>query len=328
MRAVLPGRKLRVWLPGEWEREHRVEHDVDEEQQNHANGTASVGCSQQALCEKSHDDASSVASGLSAILSPVLGTRARHTGPTYDTLPPYIVDAQLVTKKVGKECQRLVLVRIYRMQDVARVRSTLGDDQEDEEAYDVIAPLEGRQSEGGVEESNNANGNKVDPLIESKRSLKALQEASALVQRIKAVGGSGFAIDPPRMHEGDAATVSSHTSTKSYFKSFSDAVVSPMRYLGGGSGSSTHSPKPPSNNNNSMVLYPTVMELMTKELMRKHVSSPSVGTTSRTAMSAAKQRSHGVYPSLSSEDSPYVKSSWIFLRDCIEELDRRCLAYR
>ena len=336
---------MRAWMPGEWQRENIDENNVDSSRDN-VTAQTSPRCSQ-------NDDASSVASGISNMLSlsPILGGTPRSSkrkGPKYDILPPYIVDAQLVTKKVGKECQRMVLIRIYRVQDVARAALMGGEEEtNDEEAYDVIAPLDSTGgydggsalgdefNHGSVNQQNNhgVGGGKaavapIDPLLESKRSLKALQEASALVQRIKAVGGSGFAIDPPplpMLHSdggGDTASVTSRTSTKSYFKSFGDAITSPIRYFGGSN--SAVSPMKTS----SLSPYPTVMELMSTELLRKHISSPSVGTTSKSALAAAKQKSHGIFPALSMEDAPYVKSSWIFLRDCIEELDRRCLAYR
>jgi len=333
LRAVLPGKKMRAWMPGEWQRENIDENNVDNAGDNVTPQT-SPRCSQ-------NDDASSVASGISNMLSlsPILGGTPRSSkrkGPKYDILPPYIVDAQLVTKKVGKECQRMVLIRIYRVQDVARAALMGGEEENnDEEAYDVIAPLDigggnalhdEQFNHGSVNHQNNPAVAPIDPLLESKRSLKALQEASALVQRIKAVGGSGFAIDPPplpMLHSdaGDTASVTSRTSTKSYLKSFADTITSPIRYFGG----SNNAVSPMKTS--SLSPCPTVMELMSTELLRKHISSPSVGTTSKSALAAAKQKSHGIFPALSMEDAPYVKSSWIFLRDCIEELDRRCLAY-
>lgn len=322
-------------MPGEWERENRGDAtpqgeskdigDAEDNGYNVVDSPISPRCSQPDLCHANNDDAASVASGFSTILSPIFGTsHSKQRGPTYDVLPPYILDSQLVTKKVGKECQRLVLIRIYRMQDVARVRSTLGDG-DDEEAFDLIAPLDSTCDGALHNQQHDSNGvgsktRPADPLLESKRNLKGLQEAAALVQRIKS--GSGFAIDPPVPGEGDAATVSSHTSTKSYFKSFGDAITSPVRYFGGSS--SSVSPMKPSNSSG----YSTVMDLMSNELLRKHVSSPSVGTNSKSALAAAKQKSNGIFPALSKEDKQYVKSSWMFLRDCIEELDRRCLAYR
>jgi len=341
LRAVLPGRKMRAWMPGERERENRERNSFDiggqstpQRGESKDNGEAAHHQENDVNRHDNNDDASSIASGFSTILSPILGTsHSKRKGPTYAVIPPYIVDAQLVTKKVGKECQRLVLIRIYRMQDVARVRSYMGDEN-NEEAFDVIAPLDStgdggigrstlydQQNDGEFNNSADSNGvggktKVVDPLLESKRSLKSLQEAAALVQRIKAVGGLGFAIDPPLPSEGDAATVSSHTSTKSYLKS----LISPIRYFGGNSAVSpmeTSSSSP----------YPTVMELMSTELLRKHRSSPSVGTNSKSGLAAAKQRSHGIFPALAKEDEPYVKSSWTFLRDCIEELDRSRLAY-
>lgn len=236
-----------------------------------------------------------------------------------DVLPPYILDAQLVTKKVGKECQRLVLLRIYRMQDVTRARHGMGEG-ENEEEFDAMTSLHTeREGDGIINRHSDKDGDNPglsDHLLESKRSLRNLQEAAALVQRIKAVGGSGFAIDPPQPTlEDDATTVSAVTGTRSYLKSFGDVITSPIRYFGG-MNISRSSP------------YTNVMELMTVELLRKHAPSPSVGTVSTSTFVAAKQKSYGVFPALSKEDEPYIKSSWIFLRDCIKELDRRFLAYR
>ena len=283
-----------------------------------------------------HDDTSSVTSGISTLLSPILGTtpnspHSRRRGRTCEVLPPFIVDAQLVTKKVGKECQRLILIRTYRMQDVARVRA--GMNEEESEAFDMIAPLD-KKGELGISGSrkqlhsrNSIGADRVqtaNPLMESKRGLQMSIEASALVQRIKAVGGSGFAINPQPMHDDES--VSSHASTKSYLKSFGDAITSPIRYFGGSTiaeESPVEQPSPASS-----TPYPTVMELMTKNLLRKLIPSPSVGTPSKSALAAAKQKSYGIFPALSKEDQPYIKSSWILLRRILEELDRRCLSYR
>ncbi len=276
--------------------------------------------------ECNNDDVS-IASGLSSILSPILGKKK---GPTFDFLPPYILDAQLVTTKTEKECQRLILLRIFRMQDIARVRLRMGE-EENEEEFEVIAPLsslprslttgedvggpKGAAVSGGGEISEG----EVDYLLESLQSLKSLQEAAALVQKIKSLGGSGFAIDLPQpMREGDNESGSHSTTTKSYLKSFGDAITSPIRYFGGNNEETSLSTLP----------YPTVMELMTLYLMNNYTHSPSVGISSKSALESAKRKSKGLFPALSKEDEPYVKSSWMLLRDCIEELDRRCLVYR
>ena len=89
---------MRAWMPGEWQRENIDEKNVDNSRDN-VTAQTSPRCSQ-------NDDASSVASGISNMLSlsPILGGTPRSSkrkGPKYDILPPYIVDAQLVTKKVG-----------------------------------------------------------------------------------------------------------------------------------------------------------------------------------------------------------------------------------
>lgn len=298
---MLPGKKIRVWRPGE-----RAREDSRNENNN------------------SDNDDVSVASGLSLIIAPILGRKQK--GPTYDVLPPLILDAQLVTSKT--DCQRLVLIRFFRMQDVARVRMRMGEVVNEEEFYDMITPLPSspRKYSAGDEEyvddddEAGDNGGHVDPLEETLRSLNNLQEAAALVQQIKSLGGSGFAIDLPQpMRDGDNESVSSRTSAISYLKSFGDAITSPIRLLG-----SINEGKPLS----SSVSYPTVMELMTAHLMTHYTHSPSVGTSSKSALQAAKRKSKGLFPALSKKDVPFVKSTWMFLKDCIEELDRRCLAYR
>lgn len=356
LRAVIPGRKMRLWMPGEMEREERngeTKLDNNDENTDLQGGggedkddeekATDSSSSRDAPSHVNNDDSSSVAPGLATFLSSpnIFGasSRSKPKGPNYAVLPPYLVDSQLVTKKVGRECQRLLLIRVYRIQDVARVRSLIGD-ANDEEFFDRIAPLDStgeggnggsaihdqrNDNDGGVNTFSTSGENNeriIDPLLESRRSLRALQEASALVQRIKAVGGSGYAIALSHPDsEGDAATVSSHATSKSVFKSVGDAITSPIRYLGSISGVS------PMKTSNVSSPYLTVMERMSHELQQKHIPSPSVGK-SKSALEAAKQRSRGLFPSLSKEDTPFVKSSWIFLRDCLEELDQRCLSYR
>ena len=307
LRSIIPGRKMRVWMPGEWEREQSKvdeeedgEHDSDEHVRNTSFG--------------SHDsDSHSVVSMLSSIsfTSPVKSPKPK--GPKFKVLPPYLVDAQIVTKKLGKECERVLLIRVYRIQDVAQQRSG-ADDQE--ELLDVPAPLDLI-----AKVDLKSDGRRVDLELESKRSVSALQDAASLVQRLRAVGGEGFAIDQPQpmltpLDEQDNESVTSHASTKSYLKSFGDAISSPIRYLGGSSVAPLLNSPSPSRSKSS-----TVMGLMSNELRRKCQASPSVGGYSKS------DKSHGLYPCLAKEDAPYVQSSWIFLKLCIEELDQRCLGY-
>ena len=263
-------------------------------------------------------------------MSPILGTPNSHSkrnqGRTCEVLPPFIIDAQLVTKKVGRECQRLLLIRVFRVQDVARAQVGMGEDEESE-AFDMITPLDldtNGEKVTGISRKQNDSGAKVkatNPLMESKKSLQGLIEASALVQRIKAVGGNGFAINPQPTGGDDEASVSSYSSTKSYLKSFTDTVTSPIRYFGG----TTSSDSPIQEQQPSPTAQPTVMELMTKYILRKLIPSPSVGSLE---LAKAKQKSKGIFPALSREDQQYIKSSWIFLKNVIEELDQRCLSYR
>ena len=232
-------------------------------------------------------DDGSVASGLSSILSPILGMK--HKGPTFDVLPPYILDAQLVTTKACKECQRLVLMRIFRMQDVARARLRMGEVDIKEE-FDVIAPLSSPSIGGAVDvvdASDGEGGNNkrtVGRRLDSSLSLKSLQEAASLVQQIKALGGSGFAIDYP-MREGDDE-IRHTSSTKRYLKSFGDAIASPIRYFGGYV----------EEKQSSSSSYPTVMELMSAHLMKNYSHSPSIGVTSKSSIGRSKAEEQRIVP--------------------------------
>lgn len=363
---------MQALVPGGWQRENSIEennNNADEGLGDTTPGRAPCGSSSQPR-QANDDDASSVASGIMVSLSPMLSLspipydgkgrasyskqRSNRQEPKYEFLPPYIVDAQLVTKKTGKECQRVLLLRMYRGQDVARATDMGGEYETAEEAYDVVAPLGGASGTGSLDQALNdvdddvdewnsqdiegsgkaavRSAPHIDPLLESKRSLSALMEASALVQRIKAVGGSGFAIHPQRdPHEGDAASsVNSHSSTKSYLKSLGSVLTSPIRYLSSATAAPDAGTTPPIHNPGSRSVslrQPTVAERMAHALLHKCVPSPSVGTQSKEALAAAKRKSRGIFPALSAKDAPYVKSSWMFLRDCIEELDRRCLAH-
>jgi len=299
LRAVLPGRKLRIWLPGEWERENsRIREDFSEASKDGSDEFQAK--TEYELVQHDdaigHEDGASVSSGISTLF---LGSKSRRKGPKFASLPPYVVDAQLLTKKVGKECQRQILVRIYRIHDIRRVSLDV-----EGEVLDAATPMEVEQHSVGTH-------------AECERSVNALKEAAALVQRIKAVGATGFSIEPPQSILTDDATISSVSSSMSYLKSISDAVYSPITYLTSSSPAANVSSRRPL----------TVIELMSSELLRKAISSPSVGTTSRSALRAAKQKSYGIYPALSKEDFPLVKASWVFLKDCIGELDSRCLSY-
>ena len=301
MRAVLPARRLRIWLPGEWERENaRIREDSSEASKDGSDELQTK--TEYELVQHDdaigHEDGASVSTGISSLF---LGSTAksRRKGPKFASLPPYVVDAQLLTKKVGKECQRQILVRIFRIQDIRRVSVDV-----EGEVLDAATPMEVEQHSAGTH-------------LECERSLNALKEAAALVQRIKADGATGFSIEPPQSISTDDATISSVSSSMSYLKSISDAVYSPITsYLTSSSPAQNVSRRPP-----------TVIELMSSELLRKVIASPSVGTTSKSALRAAKQKSYGIYPALSKEDSPLIKASWIFLKDCIGELDNRCLSY-
>ena len=223
----------------------------------------------------------------------------------------------------------MLLIRVFRVQDVARAQVGMGEDEESE-AFDMITPLdldtkgEKVTSESRKQNDSGAKVKATNPLMESKKSLQGLIEASALVQKIKAVGGNGFAINPQPTGGDDEASVSSYASTKSYLKSFTDTVTSPIRYFGGTT--SSDSPiQEQQQQQSSPTTQPTVMELMTKYILRKLIPSPSVGSLE---LAKAKQKSKGIFSALSREDQQYIKSSWIFLKNVIEELDQRCLAYR
>ena len=296
LRAIIPGRRIRVWIPGEWEEE---QSKVDEKgEERHPSGQVD-------------SDAHSVVSMLSSMSFSSPSRTPKSKRPTFKALPPYLVDAQLVTKKLGKECERVLLIRVYRVQDVAQQRS---DDQE--ELLDVPDPLDLTSIVDFM-----GDGSRIDLELESRRSVSALQDAASLVQRLKAVGGEGFVIDQPQsmlnpLDEHENESVTSNVSTATYLKSFGDAITSPIRYLSGSSVAPLLTSPPPSGSGAK-----TVMGLMTVELRKKCQASSSVGTYSK------RDKAHGLYPCLAKDDAPYVQSSWIFLKACIEELDQRCLGY-
>ena len=129
-------------------------------------------------CQANGSDASSVASGVSSMLSlsPVLSggrgggsrralvskKRSNKLEPKCEILPPYVIDAQLVTKKVGKECQRLLLLRMYRERDIASAECMDRENENDDEAYDLITPLSGTSGIGSLADALYDNGDDDD----------------------------------------------------------------------------------------------------------------------------------------------------------------------
>eukprot|EP00804_Cyclotella_cryptica_P025960 CCRYP_002777-RA/>CCRYP_002777-RA protein AED:0.01 eAED:0.01 QI:160/1/1/1/1/1/3/1231/967 len=330
LRAILAGRRMRTWLPGERTSMNAKRDCFVQEDENGDDlriqppiHTVDTGGSFENV-----EDASSIASGITSYL--FSSPKPRSKGPTYTNLPPYLVDTQLVTKKLGKTCQRLLLIRVYRIQDCVGAR-----DEEEEEILDIPPSLDANHANNT---RINLSGNRIDLEAESEQSLKILTEASALVQRIKAVGGQGFVIEPRHLvldpvDGSDDATVASHGSTKSYLKSFGDAITSPIRYFSTSSSTTSATGMTLPHQRSAKKIEQdlrrnvSVIELMSKELLRKYRASPSVGTSSRSAFNAAKSKSFGIFPSLNNHDAPYVKASWIFLRECMQDFDQRCLSY-
>ena len=295
LHAILPGKRMRVYMPGEWE-------------------TRKQGTEQQQQQSKDigKDESSSHSmNGLTSNLF-VSSSQSCATEPKYIDLPPYRIDSQLVTKKYDKSCHRLLLVRVFRIQD--HVSRDDNNEEEMEDIFDVPVPLDG----------DDLDDTGIDVELESENSVRALREAAALVQRIRAVGDQGFAIEPPptSSFDSDAASTTSHGTTKSYLKSFGNVITSPIRYLS--SPTPTYSGTPERHRRGKV----SMTELMSQDLLRKCRASPSVLQSSKSGFHTAKLKSHGVFPSLSREDSPYVKASWTFFRECIRELDLRCLSYR
>jgi len=252
----------------------------------------------------------SVSSGLTSLLtfSPEghVGKRgvSRRAKARMRMMPPTMIDAQLCARKRSRECERVLLLRTYRV----------GGSGTDGVSW------EGR-GEGPVTSNTFADcDNVVEEDEDDGMSGTLIREAASLVQRMELEGEHSFPVLPAR-----SGALADPNAGQGGFSSLGNILTSPLRLISGYGGdnaprklSSAHL-GPTSSGGSIFPSTQSVTEAVSVHLQQHFHSTDSV--------EAPFRNRKGTIPSLSSGDWPFVQSAWRFLKECLNELDNRDLAF-
>ena len=249
-------------------------------------------------------------------------------------LPPFVMDAQLVTRKKSRDAERILLLRSFSV--------TQGE---------VLFPEDG-PVDVPIPVNNSLQNLTVDVSIQSSfldpaENDNMIQEAAALVQRISLVGGDAVV-------SNDQLPGIMETPLRSDASSSKDENVSSgiLGYLPTGTWlspilteiSETHHVTNPSLKNKpqpspttSRSRQESVRSSVTEKLITHAEPTPSVNRldnstnnipTPGSSSSANNLLMHDPIPALSKEDWPFVQSTSRFVKQCLDELENRDLSYR
>lgn len=229
--------------------------------------------------------------GLANIFSP---QKVVYNSPTI--LPPFIIDAQLCTRRKSRECERVLLVRSFRMEV---------DEVIDDHFYST----------------DNRNNVDIDYLDESTSNIR---ESAALFQRLRSMSSLGSVVGFGKsLQKGAGSEYLNKTRRKkpsvqklenilaSPFKMINNILHDDETYTVIDSQRDGIEWSDSSHDNISKQKVPG-------RLMNMSPSTPSVKDKNDDAVPI---------PALSVDDLPFVQSSWIFVKECLDELDNRDLVY-
>jgi hypothetical protein len=237
-------------------------------------------------------------------------------------LPPLVIDAQLCTKKKSIFAERTLLIRTYKISE-----GQILDD--DAEVCPRSPPHASSRKKGRLE--NDVSKDLIRPN-------NILRECSSLFQRMKTVatvgGKIGFDMgelldDEPTDEE---PLVHSNVAEVSGFRKL---LTSPMKFFSPTSQKTKNQQKTPKRNlrknkqralnvrfeteDRPLIGLGAAQKLATKKLLSTFIETPSV-----------MDRDTIIDPiaALSERDWPFIQSAWLFLSDCLNELDNRNLSFR
>ena len=249
-------------------------------------------------------------------------------------LPPFVIDAQLVTRKKSRDAERILLLRSFSV--------TQGEVLFPEDGpVDVPSPVNNSLQNLAMDVSIQSS------FLDPAENDNMIQEAAALVQRISVVGGDAVV-------SNDQLPDIMETPIRSDASCSKDDNVSSgiLGYLPTGTWlspifteiSETHhvtnpslknitQPSPTNNHSRQENLRSSVTEklithaeptLSVNKLDNATNNIPTPGSSS----SGGNLLAYDPIPALSKEDWPFVQSSSRFAKQCLDELENRDLSYR
>jgi len=320
-----------------------------------ATGTTSAHNVMAAPSSSSSADAH-LSSSFSRLLSPLsssskahgsLGSRKRSI-----LLPPIIADVQLITRKLTRDCERILLVRIYRSQDPTLTGSALDGDglgasghldyvsvDVDNMGMDIshhgmtdcpinewggILLKEAASLVQKMEEHKDTSFGEVFNGGRTPHQGRNAQISAAVVKETVGVSlpptPSDIADNYSPPPEGKAA--SGNSTTGKYVKALGSMLTSPFRSPLSGSSSNINRA---GGGEASGGMYPDQRSATEgASIILRRSFHP---TLSVIQIANQGNRKATTIPSLSSDDYAYVQSSWRFLQEILSELDSRTLSY-
>lgn len=344
------GGHLRCSIPGFWlgrgtRSRQTSTNELDGISFGRFDGAATTPVNMATPTPRGGGDVQKLSSSFSQLLSPFSSSKVRENQQQRKgaiLLPPTTVDVQLVTRKLTRECERLLLIRFY--------RSDATSDHLDYVSVDVDSM--------GLELSHHGMSN--CPLDEWGGVL--LREAGSLVQKMKRHDNASFGeINPQGRNVPISASVVRETigvslpptpsdieddfppvSTRGkpvtaggtgYIKAFGSMITSPFRSPETTS-RSTGTKQYLSRNHNrgqsirwapSAGVYPdeqSAMEAASVFLRQHFEPCQSVVQVAEKGDGAEE-----TIPCLCLDDYSYIHSSWRFIQEILSELDSRTLSY-
>jgi len=298
--------------------------EVTKRQGGHLRALIPGCCIPEEKYQHFRQDEAAITSGISSLFSPIKSTNY-DIQPLMALLPPFFADIQLCVRRKSRFGERILLVRLFRVEEGQLIDGTICPPTSSSEVY------EGEENDDGT----------------------LIRHAAALFQRIRIVASNGGTVtlecndemtvpqgkktlETPRGSQIDETSKQtsphaqrksniSHKRNNNYVKQIGDALISPIRLL------STDNDKKDLRTRDKQSMrarkrcnYPI---LNSQESAGKFASDKLMSDFQDTPSINCESSDIEPIPVLSSYDWPFVQSTWRFLKSCLNELDNRDLAY-
>ncbi len=231
-------------------------------------------------------------------------------------LPPFVVDAQICTRKRSRDGERICLFRFFRIQEDQIVDGS------------TVCPSSPPHA---TDDKFNA-----DLIPDLKECNTILRESSALFQRMRAVAtvGGNIAFDVGSDNEQSDALSPGEDSQSEHESYVKQVFTSPLKLFSPSKEKKTkRAPRRRrgakkslsvrfQSGDSDLIQGEKAAQLFASEkLMNSFIAAPSV-------LDENDNSEMEPIPSLSTDDWPFVQSSWRYITLCLNELDNRDLNYR
>jgi len=284
-----------------------------------------------------------LASSFSHLLSPFsshskaqkLGNRQRHANGRI-LLPPITVDVQLVTRKLTRECERMLLIRVYKCQDDEGASQQLDFVSVDVDSMGLDLSHHGGMTECPVDEWGGILLREAASLVQKMdehkdysfgevsnggRSLRRGRDVQISAEVVRETVGVSLPPTPSDINDSyipAASSITPHTegTTSKYIKAFGSMITSPFRSPVPGSTGRVFPAGSAPTHTVGMFADQSSAEAAASNLLRR--------TFHQTNSVEANKKT---IPCLCLGDYLSIQSSWRFLREVLSELDSRTLSY-